>query len=114
MTLAYKPDGSFDCSIESPTHKFSVWIATYNSEITIGLEYAEHRSNCHTHYTCYDDDTAGCLTDLSKTLENIFLDKLIFYHSNISGFSWTEDIVNTIHEKRNNEAIEFYTWTGEV
>ncbi|ANE52199.1 hypothetical protein [Flavisolibacter tropicus] len=113
-SIKYKADGSFDCSLKNPAKEFSVWIDTSNEEITIGLEDPASISGCHTHFTPYEDDTVEVLSDLSKLLEEIFTNKCVFYHSNISGFSWSSDIVKTLIEKKAEEAIEFFTWDGPV
>ncbi len=114
ITLEYKEDHSFDCSLESPTKKFSIWIATYDCEITIGLSDPDNISGCHTHYSCYDDDTSEVLAQLSQTINDILKNRLVFYHSSLHGFTWSDDIVRTMIEKQSNEAIEFFTWDGQI
>lgn len=47
--IKYHDDQSFDCSLISPTGKFSVWIATYDKEITIGMDDPDETSGTHTH-----------------------------------------------------------------
>jgi hypothetical protein len=32
----------------------------------------------------------------------------------LSGYSWTSDLVETLVEKEENEAITFFSWTGKV
>lgn len=81
--------------------KFSIWIATYDVELTIGLEDVEtNNSNCHTHMSFYGNEPNEQLEAMSKYLENIFSDKLVFYHSTLSGFSWTYDIEETRAKKK--------------
>ena len=113
-TLKYEEDNSFECSLESPTGKFSIWIATYNSEITIGLNDPDNTSGCHTHYGRDDDDLTDALTKLSQTINDVFSNRLVFYHSTLQGFTWSDDIIRTITEKRKDESIEFFTWDGQV
>ena len=48
-TIQYKDDGSFDCSIKSGKGHLSLWIATYDKEITIGFEDANGKCDWHTH-----------------------------------------------------------------
>ena len=62
--IKFLPDGSFHCSALSPTEQFSVWIATYDSEITVGLDSKDGNSNCHTHFTPYD------LDEVKQVLQN--------------------------------------------
>ena len=47
--ISYKEEHSFDCSLKNAKEEFSRWIATYNSEITLGLESSDGNSDCHTH-----------------------------------------------------------------
>jgi hypothetical protein len=42
--------------LKSPTGKFSVWIATYNNEITIGMDDLEQTSGTHTHLSFYCEE----------------------------------------------------------
>ncbi|MFN7044856.1 MAG: hypothetical protein ACK4M1_06640 [Flavobacterium sp.] len=49
-TIKYQDDGSFDCDLKSDSGVFSIWIATYNSEITIGIQDPTGQNNIHTPY----------------------------------------------------------------
>jgi hypothetical protein len=114
-TIKYHEDHSFDCSLKSPTGQFSMWIATHNSEITLGLEDPDKTSACHTHISCYErEDVAETFQQLEKLVNDVFTNRRVFYHSNLNGFSWSDDIVRTITEKRRNEMIEYFTWNGEI
>ena len=113
-TLVNQPDGSFDCSLKNSTKEFSCWIATYNSEITIGLEDPDQISGCHTHMSFYGQEPSEQLNGLNEYLTNIFSNKLIFYQSSLSGFSWTDNPSNTFIEKRKDENIKFFSWDGKV
>jgi hypothetical protein len=111
QTISYETDGSFVCSLKNPKGIFSVWIATYDIEITVGLEDCETgNSDCHTHMSFYGDEPNEQTEAMSKCLEDIFSDRLIFYQSSLSGFSWTDDIQETQSKKRKNELLEFYKW----
>ena len=111
--IKYHEDQSFDCSLISPTGKFSVWIATYDLEITIGMDDLEHTSGTHTHMSFYGNEVEEQTQALTEYLKDIFTNKLVFTHSNLSGYSWSKDIVSTLLEKKSNEAIEYFAWTGE-
>jgi hypothetical protein len=50
---SYKDDGSFDCVISSTKGLVSIWIATYDAEITVGLESADGNSDWHTHMSLW-------------------------------------------------------------
>ena len=114
-TINFSPDGSFHCSALSPTGQFSIWIATYNCEITVGLESNDGNSDCHTHFTPYDlDDVKQVFQNLTDILDDISNGQLLFYHSNLKGFSWTSNIVETMMKKKSDEAIEFFSWSGQI
>ena len=112
--LNFKPDKSFECSLLSPTGKFSVWVATFDSEITIGMDDPAGTSGAHTHMSFYGNEADEQTKAMTEYFQDIFADKLIFIHSSLSGFSWTRDLVETLMEKEENEAIDFFSWTGEV
>ena len=111
--MKYHDDQSFDCTLTNPTGRFSVWIATHDKEITIGMNNPEQTSGAHTHLSFYGEDVDEQTQALSKYLHDIFSNKLVFTHSNLSGYSWSDDIVTTLLEKDSDEAIEYFTWTGE-
>ena len=112
--LKYKADNSFECSLLSPTRKFSVWIATFDSEITIGMEDLDQISEAHTHMSFYGNEISEQIEALSQYLYDIFHDKLVFIHSSLTGYTWTSNLIETLMEKDDNESIKFFTWTGEV
>ncbi len=91
QTIKFQDDGSFDCDLKSESGIFSVWIATYNSEITIGIEDPKGESNIHTHISCYEfDDLKLCITELTSYIENIKADKLILYQDKAGKYDWIE------------------------
>ncbi|WP_207420205.1 hypothetical protein [Desertivirga brevis] len=110
-TLKYQVDGSFDCELRSLSNEFSIWIATYNSEITIGLVDPDGSTDIHTHISCYhEEDVNDALYDLSTRINEIKHDKLILYYSERTGYDWTCDI-NSVYEKRKpEEDIRAYSW----
>lgn len=90
-TINFKNDGSFDCSLKSNSKKFSIWISTYNSEITIGIEVPNENSNIHTHISCYEiEDFQSCVLELSQCINNITNDKLILYRDENGKYDWVE------------------------
>ncbi len=110
-TITQKEDESFDCDLRNPTNEFSIWIATYNSEITIGIEDPNGKTDIHTHISCYEEqDIDDALIELTKTINEIKNGKLILYHSDIKGYHWTNDINLIIEKKKTSEKIRQYTW----
>ena len=90
-TINYQNDGSFDCSLKSTSKIFSIWIATYNSEITIGIEDPTGNSDIHTHISCYElEDFQSCVSELSQYINNIKNDKLILYRNENGKYDWIE------------------------
>jgi len=109
-TISYQADGSFDCTLKNTKGKFSVWIATYNSEITLGLEAADGNSDCHTHMSFYGEEPTEQLEAMKNYLENIFSNKLLIVQSSLSGYSWTDNIEDVLKRKKKNESVQFFRW----
>lgn len=100
-TLKYQEDGSFNCELRSLSNEFSIWLATCNSKITIGLIDPDGNTEIHTHISCYDEeDVNDTLSDLATKINEIIQDKLILYYSERAGYDWTYDI-NSVYKKRN-------------
>lgn len=79
-TIKFQDEGSFDCDLKSESGIFSIWIATYNCEITIGIEDPNGKTDIHSHISCYElDDLETCCEELSSFIENMKADKLFLY-----------------------------------
>ena len=105
-TIKYQDDGSFDCDLKSDSGIFSIWIATYNSEITIGIEDPTGQNNIHTHISCYEiEDLKSCTTELSKYIENIKADNLILYKDKDGKYDWIES-----SEFKNQDGSKKFSW----
>ncbi|TJZ51807.1 hypothetical protein FAZ15_19870 [Sphingobacterium olei] len=90
-SLDFKGDGSFDCDLRNQADTFSIWLATYNSEITIGLEDPDGKTDIHTHLSCDDmEDLPETLDRLAKMINEIREDKLVLYKDE-SGYHWTDE-----------------------
>jgi hypothetical protein len=90
-TIKYQDDDSFDCSLKSASRIFLIWIATYNSEITIGIEDPTGDTSIHTHISCYElEDLQSCLSDLTNFINDIKGDKLILYQKANGKYDWIE------------------------
>lgn len=104
-SLDFKGDGSFDCDLRSQADTFSIWLATYNSEITIGLEDPDGKTDIHTHLSCDDkEDLPETLDRLAKMINEIREDKLVLYKDE-SGYHWTDDM-----EKKKQPNTIFFSW----
>jgi hypothetical protein len=111
--IKYHDNDSFDCTLTNPTGQFSIWIATYDKEITIGMDDPDNTSGTHTHLSFYGEEIDEQTKALKEYLEDIFADRLVFTHSNLDGYSWSKDIVKTLLDKKSKESIKYFTWTGE-
>jgi hypothetical protein len=111
----FKEDGSFDCELRSPSDIFSIWIATYNSEITIGLTDPGGDTDIHTHISCYEEDDVEEATDrLKEMIQDIKDERIVLYKSSLRGYHWSTDIVKTIMNKKDKETIEVLHWKNQV
>jgi len=110
-TITDKNDNSFDCDLRNPTNEFAIWIATYNSEITIGIEDPNGKTDIHTHISCYEEeDIDEALNELDSTVKKIQNGVLILYHSDLKGYQWTNDINSIFERKKPTEKIKVYYW----
>jgi hypothetical protein len=90
-TIKYQNDDSFDCYLKSESGIFSIWIATYNSEITIGIEDPKGETSIHSHISCDQvEDFSSCTEELRSYIENIKTDKLILYQDKEGKYDWIE------------------------
>jgi hypothetical protein len=112
--ITYHDDGSFDCTLQNSNGEFSVWIATENSEITLGLQAPDGTSNCHTHMRFYDEESYEQLETMKNYFEKIFSNKLLFMHSSLSGYTWTENVEQELKKKKKNESIQFFKWKEDL
>lgn len=114
-TLKYHEDGSFDCELRNLSDEFSIWLATYNSEITLGLIAPDGNSNIHTHISLYnEEDIDDALYNLSARINEIIEDKVILYYSDQTGYGWTNDINLLFKRKKPFENIRAYSWRKEL
>ncbi|PKG43624.1 hypothetical protein [Psychroflexus sp. MES1-P1E] len=92
-TIEYKDDGSFDCDLRNPSNEFSIWIATYNSEITLGIEAPDGSTDIHTHISCYEEeDLEDAFNDMIHMINEIRVGKTILYQTENSTYQWTKNI----------------------
>ncbi len=110
--IIYNEDDSFDCFLRSPTKEFSIWLSTYDGEITIGLKDPSGKTDIHTHITIYEEEEGieYALNDLSIQINEIIDGKVVLYHSNQNGYEWTCDIDQVIQRKKTSEIIRLYSW----
>lgn len=76
-SINYKDDTSFDCDLRNTTNEFSIWFATYNSEITNGLEDLNGKTDIHTHIS-YWEQAPQKLTTIQYVSQNKMMSQLVF------------------------------------
>ncbi len=105
-SVRYESDDSFDCKLKSPSGKFAMWIATYNSEITFGLESPTGETDIHTHVSCYEtDDLTNCFSTLTTLIEEVRNNKVILYKNDSNVYDWIEH--NRLIQKEHQCGIYF-------
>jgi hypothetical protein len=110
-TIKYQDDGSFECDLKSPSGKFSIWIATYNSEITFGLEAPNGKTDIHTHVSCYEiDDIDDCLATLTKLINEVMSNKCIIYLKDNETYDWIEFDRLLQMEQKKGKRFQKYLW----
>jgi hypothetical protein len=106
QTIKFHDDGSFDCDLKSESGIFSIWIATYNTEITIGIEDPNGKTDIHSHIPCYVlDDLEACVAELSSFIENIKADNLVLYQDEDGKYNWIESF-----EFENLDNCKKFSW----
>lgn len=92
-TIKFQDDKSFDCDLRSESGIFSIWIATYNCEITVGIEDPNGKTDIHNHIPCYElEDFEKCVKQLSSIIDNIKTDKILLYQSRSGYYDWIESV----------------------
>lgn len=112
QTIVYKEDDSFDCSLKSTTGRLSIWIATYDSEITVGFDNSENKCDWHTHMSLFGaNEPNEELIAMSQLLDSILSDKEPIIFSSKTGFTLTHDLEAEIRDRDEDEILTIYKWT---
>ncbi len=105
-TVKYYDDGSFECDLKSVSGKFSMWIASYNSEITFGLKTPDGKTDVHTHVSCFElADLDDSFATLSRLIHEIKNHKVVVYQTERGAYDWIE--YKKILEKENKKKTTF-------
>jgi hypothetical protein len=110
--IQFKDNDSFDCSIKSEKGHISIWIATYDSEITIGFEDADGKCDWHTHmslYNAYEPEEE--FAAMTKLLQAILSDEEPIIFSSKNGYTLTNDVQEDLKNKDTDEVITVYKWS---
>jgi len=111
-TIQYKDDGSFDCSVKSRKGHLSIWVTTYDKEITIGFEDINGQCDWHTHMSLLNayepEEEFASMTKLLKTIQS---DTEPVLFSSKNGYTLTDDIEEDIKSKDEDEIMIVYKWS---
>jgi hypothetical protein len=89
-----------------------MWIATYNSEITFGLESPNGGTDIHTHVSCYErEDLEDCLSTLTRLIEEIRSNKVILYRDASNVYDWIDYAKLTQKENHNGVIFQKLLWS---
>ena len=114
-TIKYQDNGSCDCKLRNPSGKFAIWIATYGSEITYGLEAPNGLTDIHTHISCYEtDDLDECLSTLNKEINKIISNKVILYLNERKVYNWIEFTRLKEIEKQKGIIFQKFFWSESI
>jgi hypothetical protein len=111
-TFQYKDDGSFDCSIKSKKRHLTIWIATYDNEITIGFEDVNAKCDWHTHMRLFDaHGYEEEFLAMTKLLKAILSDEEPILFSSKNGYTLTDNIEEDFASKDRDEVLTVYKWS---
>lgn len=110
-TVKYNDDESFECDLKSVSGKFSMWLATYNSEITFGLETPDGKTDVHTHVSCFEiADLEDCFATLTGLIHEIRHHKRIVYKTEHETYDWIGYEKLLKEETKKKKAFEKFFW----
>jgi hypothetical protein len=111
-TINYEDDDSFECSIQSKKKQLSIWISTYDTEITIGFDEPNGKCDWHTHMSLYNAyepwEEFEAMTEL---LQLILTDKKPILFSSKSGYTLPDEIEEDLKSKDTDEIMIVYKWS---
>lgn len=111
-TIQHKDDGSFDFSIKSRKGHLSIWIATHDTEITIGFEDANGKCDWHTHmslFNAYEPEEE--FSAMTKLLLEILSDEEPIVFSSKNGYTLTDNVEEDLKNKDTDEVLTVYKWS---
>lgn len=111
-TIRYKDDGSFDCSVKSRKGHLCLWIATYDTEITIGFEDANGKCDWHTHmslFNAYEPEEE--FSAMTKLLQAILSDEEPIVFSSKNGYTLTDNVDEDLNNKDTDEVLTVNKWS---
>lgn len=111
-TILYKDDGSFDCSITSVKGHLSIWIATYDAEITVGFEDANGKCDWHTHMSLFNaNEPEEEFAAMTKLLRTILSDEEPIVFSSKNGYTLSDDVEEDLKNIDADEVMDLRKWS---
>jgi hypothetical protein len=112
LPVKYFEDGSFDCNVKSPTGQFSMWIATYESEITYGFESPDGKTDIHSHIHCYEiKDLPESLASLRNWIHSVSNNLTLIYFTDSQVWDWIDhDTLIKMEAERRTTYKKYYWW----
>ncbi|MCH5689871.1 hypothetical protein LWM68_39970 [Niabella sp. W65] len=109
--VKYNGDESFECDLKNNSGKFSMWIATYNSEITFGLETPDGKTDVHTHVSCLEiAELEDCFATLTGLIYEITNHRVILYQTEQGTYDWTDYEKLLKEENKKKRTFEKFFW----
>ncbi len=111
-SVKYNDDDSFECDLKSDSGKFLMWIATYNSEITFGLETPDGKTDVHTHISSYEiADFDDCFVTLTQLIDEVLQHKVVVYHTEHGTYDWIKYENLKEEEVKKKRTVEKLFWS---
>ncbi|HZX74262.1 MAG TPA: hypothetical protein VFE57_07575 [Cyclobacteriaceae bacterium] len=108
----FHDDDSFEFTIKSNSGKINIWIATFDLEITIGLEDTNGNSDTHWHLgRAEEHDISELFSIISEFVSDIITDKKIIVQKEQKNhvlYSLTDDLSKI---KLKDSIINSYKWS---
>lgn len=109
--IKYQQDGSFDCSLKSKKDIISVWIASYDAEISVGLEDRDFISEWHVPMSSLGAKTpAQEFAAMTKLLGEILSGEAGIEYSEEFGYELAQHPYEQSRERTGEEIVTNYTW----
>jgi hypothetical protein len=111
LPVKYFEDGSFDCNVKSATGQFSMWIATYKSEITYGFENPDGKTDIHRHIHCYEiEDLPESLASLRNWIHSVNNNLTLIYFTDSQVWDWIDHDTLIKMEAERRTTYKKYYW----
>jgi hypothetical protein len=112
-SMKFQKDGSFDCSVKSKKDIISLWIATYDAEISVGLEDRDFLTDWHIRMRAQGaKNPQQELERMTVLVNKILSDGLEIEYTEDTGFEvgeYNED--EEVYDVGDSDFIKIYKWS---